>query len=235
MLSVVCWKWRPITEYPVLYTAEHVNRLYNMVQRHLKTPHKFICVTDDPAGLSSGITPVQLWADYAEIKQVNAGKPSCYRRLRAFASDAAAILGERFVSIDLDCVIVNDITPLFNRAEDFVICAGGAENTYYNGALWMLTAGSKVKVWEDFHEFVPELTHELRLIGSDQAWLSYILGPGEATWTPDDGIYNFKRHIQHRDQRLPDNARIVFFNGLETKPWMPHIQKHNPWIKEHWL
>jgi hypothetical protein len=65
---------------------------------------------------------VPLWDDYAQRPEPARRKnPSCYRRLRAFAPDIAATFGQRFVSIDLDCVITGDLRPLWNRSEDFVI------------------------------------------------------------------------------------------------------------------
>lgn len=41
-----------------LYGAEYVNRVYRGVKAHLGRPFRFVCVTDDRAGLADGIEPV---------------------------------------------------------------------------------------------------------------------------------------------------------------------------------
>lgn len=79
------------------------------------------------------------------------------------------------------------------------------------------------------------------VIGSDQAWISYVLGPKEHMWDENDGV------LSHRDESLcPDklgraqvsepskHARIVFFHGVGD-PSQPETQRHHPWIKDHWL
>ena len=43
--NVLCVKWGS------KFSADYVNRLYNMVERHLTLTHRFICLTDDPTGL----------------------------------------------------------------------------------------------------------------------------------------------------------------------------------------
>ena len=46
---VVCLK------YGDKYSAEYVNKLYNMVQRHLSLDHEFYCITENSAGLDPNI------------------------------------------------------------------------------------------------------------------------------------------------------------------------------------
>ena len=67
--------------------------------------------------------------------------------------------------------------------------------------------------------------------GGDQAWISHILGPGEATFTPADGVLSFRRLERDRG-RLPAHAKVVNFHGLYD-PWGRHAQAI-PWVKEHY-
>jgi hypothetical protein len=48
--------------------------------------------------------------------------------------DAADIFGERFVCMDLDCVIGGPLDPLFDRPEDLVLFKGTAPDRPYNGS-----------------------------------------------------------------------------------------------------
>ena len=226
MITVVCWKWQQ-SNYRSKFTAEHVNVLQQMVEKHLNLPHRFVCITDDPKGIDCETMP--LWNE----PQVNLpeGRPNCYRRLRAFAPDAAEWLGERILSIDLDTVIVDDITPLVDRDDDFVIWGDTARNTHYNGGFWLLRAGTRSRVWTEFTPDAPRLTRTM--VGSDQAWISHTLGPGESMWGEADGVYSYRNHLKEGALPLPPNARIVFMHG-KFDPWDQLAQERSPWIKEHW-
>lgn len=234
MLRVVTWKWTPIKNYRSRFTVDQVNVLRRMVERHYKQPHEFVCITDNWHGLDSGIRVIKLWSDLAHLQSPHGGySPSCYRRLRAFSREAAEMIGDRFVSLDLDTVITGDLTPLWDRPEDFVIWGDSSRTTPYNGSMWMLRAGTRTKVWDEFDpEKSPALAKAKGYHGSDQAWLSYII-PGEPRWTRDDGVLSYRVHLKVPGTPLPKDARIVFFNG-HVDPWTPVAKKNCPWIETHY-
>lgn len=230
MLRVVAWKWKPKPGYRSNFVAEHVNTLRAMVARHYRRPHEFVCVTDDPKGIDGDIRIVPLWNDFANLQGPNG--VNCYRRLRAFSAEAAEIFGPRFVSLDLDCVITNDLAPVWDRPEEFVIWGDTARNTPYNGSMFLLTAGSRRKVWDEFHPVdSPAHTKRLGMVGSDQAWIGACLGPNEARWSCADGVYSWRLHCKPSGA-LPVNARIVMFHGKED-PWSYGMKNQYPWIREH--
>lgn len=237
MLTIVTWKWPPRPGYRSTFGPQTVNVLRRMVARHYPHPHRFVCVTDDAEGLDADITVLPAWNDFADVPSPHGGhNPSCYRRLRLFHPDAAQWFGDRFVSLDLDTVIVGDVTPLWHRDEDFV--AWGDTNpqpgSHYNGSMILLRAGSRPQVWTDFDPATsPALAKAARCFGSDQGWISFRLGPGEARWTRADGVYSFRNEIMRDLRRLPKNARIVFFHGPHD-PWSPYVQGNCPWVQEHW-
>lgn len=234
MLSVVCWRWAPFKGYRSTYSPETVHTLAAMVRRHYPDPHRFICCTDDPTGIDPSIEIVPIWNDLATVPHpTSPTHPSCYRRLKAFSKEARDWFGKRFVSVDLDCVIMGDLRPLWNRPEDFVGLAGTQPPTRYNGSMFLLTAGARRGVWEDFNpKYSPGLAKAQGFYGSDQAWLSYKLGPDEATWTVKDGIYSYRLHVQPLDGQLPPDARVVVFNG-KRDPWSPDAAKLG-WVRAHY-
>lgn len=234
MLSVICWKWRPVNGYRSKFGPETVNTLRRMVRRHYPSPHRFICVTDEPNGLDTDVEVLPLWNDFANVPSPHGGKqPSCYRRLKAFSAEAVEWFGPRFVSLDLDTVIVGDLRPLFDRPEDFLVWGETHPRSFYNGSMWMMTAGARRQVFEDFDPVKsPRMAKAAGRFGSDQGWLSYRLGPGEATWGRQDGVYSFRVHLQNGAVPLPDNARIVMFHGHQD-PWSPR-SKGIDWIREHY-
>jgi hypothetical protein len=230
--TVVTWKWTPRPGYRSTFGPETVNVLRRMVARHFPHPHRFVCVTDDPRGLDSEVWVVEDRRDFADLPSPHGGKnPSCYRRLRAFAPDAGDTFGGRFVSLDLDCVIVGDLTPLWLRPEPFVIWGDTAPRTRYNGSMYLLTAGARPQVWTDFDPTrSPLQAMTAGNFGSDQAWISYCLGPGETRWTAADGVYSYRNQIQPHHNVLPANARVVIFHGA-LDPWSREVRRI-PWVQE---
>ena len=235
MLSVVTFRWQPPRGYRSAYAPKTVNVLAAMVRKFYDRPHRFFCCTDDADGLDPAIDVIPLWSDYADLP-APAGRqhPSCYRRLRAFAPDAAAMFGPRFVTLDLDCVVTGDLGPLWDRPEDFVIWGDTNPTTYYNGSMVLMTAGARAQVWTAFDPVrSPRLAARAGHWGSDQGWISYCLGPGEPRWSRADGVYSFRNDLAHDMRRLPADARIVMFHG-PWDPWADYIRQNCPWVREWW-
>ena len=234
MLNICCFKWTPPPGYRSTFGPETVNVLQRMVARHYAAPHRFTCITDDARGLDPAVDVVPLWSDFATIASPHGGRnPSCYRRLRVFAPDIAPVLGERFVCLDLDTVIVGDVAPLFDRPEDFVIWGETDPRSFYNGSMFLLRAGARPRVWDEFDpQRSPQRAKAAGKFGSDQGWISYCLGKGEATWSRRDGVYSYRVHLKPHGGRLPANARIVMFHGHED-PWGPAAQRLD-WVRAQW-
>lgn len=234
-MRVVTWKWKPLAGYRSTFLAEHVNTLRNMVARHYNKPHEFVCITDDANGIDGDIRCVPLWTDHANVPSPHSPKsPSCYRRLRAFSEEAADIIGPRFASLDLDTVVTGDLSPLLDLDVDFAIWGDTAPRTWYNGSFWLMKAGARKQVWEQFDPVnSPRLAKGAGQLGSDQAWIGYCLGPHERKLSTREGIYSWRVHIEPRGGMLPHNARLVMFHG-HTDPWMPQVQQRHKWIREHY-
>lgn len=235
MLTFICFKWAPPLDYRSQFGPESVRALQRMIATHYPLPHRFVCITDDVAGLD-GIETMALWSDYAQVPNPSGTRnPSCYRRLKVFSAEARDWFGDRLVCMDLDTVIVGDLRPLFDRPEDFVIWGQTdfPKTQWYNGSLWMLRTGTRTKVWTEFDpKTSPQLAHRAGKRGSDQGWFSYILGPKEATWSMKDGVYSYRVHIRPNGGVLPENARFIAFHG-HRDPWGHDAQQHD-WVRTHW-
>lgn len=237
MLDFVAFKWKPNPGYRSKFTGEHVNTLAAMLRRHYQKPHRFSCITDDPTGIDTKrVRVIPLWRDHATLQSAYGRRnPSCYRRLKLFSPDMATLIGPRFVSTDLDVVLTGDCIPIFDRPEDFVIIKSATTGPryLYNGSALLMTAGARRQVWDDFHP-VRSLRETVakRLFGSDQAWISLKLGPGEATWDTVDGVYSWRIHLEPNGGALPANAKFVAFHGSDD-PWTARAQEH-AWVRENY-
>ncbi len=235
-LTFVSWRWQPPQGYRSTFGPETVYALRDMLARHCAIPHRFVCVTDQPQALP-GIETIPLWNECSQMHSpIGRSYPSCYRRLKLFAKDAGGVPGDRLVSIDLDTVIVGDVTPLFSRTEDFVIWGETdfPKTQWYCGSLWMLTKGKRPQVWSQFNEQTsPGIAMKAGCRGSDQGWIAYVLGKHEATWGRNDGVYSFRKHISKvPSYALPEGARLVAFHGKED-PW-GYKSMQIPWVREHY-
>ena len=235
MLTVICWLWsQPGGR--ARYTAEQVNIWADMVRRHLSLDHEIACVTDMPEGLDPGVRIIAPPGEFLDVTiptwGADRGLPQCFRRLALFRPDAADVFGgERLVSMDLDCVIAEPLDPLFDRPEDFVMYRGTTDKRPYNGSLVMLTAGARSEVYT---HFTPEGAAEAgkRFVGSDQAWISHVLGWGEATWGPEHGVVWWG---SSRNYAAPEWG-LMFFPG-DPKPWQllgdewiaMHYRRNDEW------
>ena len=227
MLTVLTWLWRQ-DNVQHQYRPHHVQTLRNMVDRHLHLPHRFLCITDQDV---PGVDCVPLLKEMPRVhnKRWSVHRPQCYRRLRLFDPAVKDIVGERYVQMDLDTVIVDTLDPLFDRDEDLVINAAIGTRSSYNGSMWMHSPGTYSSLCTEFNEDAAVAANKAGLIGSDQAWMRWHLGKGAVpTWSAEDGSYQYHSLKQPKD--LPDNARIVFFAGNE-KPWTPSVRD---WVKEHY-
>lgn len=233
-LTIACFLWRRNRKgfkLPAVcdYGPKHITRLRNGLKRHLNIPHRLVCITDQPKGIPKGVEVIPLWDKCRDLG-------GCYNRLYTFSEAMEKLLGPRFVCIDLDCVIVSDITPLFSRREEFIINRYTPAQwdkhvvpQFYNGGLYMMNAGARKHVWEMFDPLTSPalIQNNPSVVGTDQAWIRMVLGEGEATWGPEHGVYE-ARNIG--DRPLPDNARLVMFAGKRD----PSLAQQ-AWAKENWI
>lgn len=244
MISFVVWKWRgpdPGRE----FLSEHVNVLRAAIARNCHQPHRFICITDDSAGLRSDVEALPIKstrldrvlaprASTAPLARGGRQFPSCYRRLWNFSEEAARWLGPRIVALDIDVVVCGALDPLLNRRADFV---GWSEPRFgwrkIAGGAYMLRTGSHPEVWDSFDPLLsPAAACARGLHGSDQAWMSYLLFPPTETWSSADGIVKLG-WLPSGSWQAPAGIRMAFTAG-HTPPWHPKIQERYPWIRAHW-
>jgi hypothetical protein len=228
-LTILTWLWHQPGG-RAEYTAQHVNVWADMVRRHVSLPHRLACVTDMPAGIDPRVHIIAPPRDMeaARIPTWGPEKPQCLRRLAMFHREAAGIFGGRFVSMDMDCVIADSLDPLFSRPEDIVLYESPPSPLKnprpYNGSMLMMTAGARPSVYEQFTVEAAMRAGE-QYVGSDQAWISAVLGAGEATWGERDGVVwwgRWKQGVQ---------GRLMFFPGF-PKPWA--LVDQYEWVRRHY-
>lgn len=234
MLTILCWKWGG------LFSSAYVLRLKDALDRHVAIPHELVVVTDEWAGLG-GRSRLRL----VRMPTAYAATPRCRRRMQAFSRDFAVQLGAtRILAIDLDVVIVGDLTPLVSRPEP--ICGYRVGHAgVYSGSFLLFDAGALDDAWQRYAEDPVGYPKRVQPRGtpSDQAMVNHWIARSGArvhTWTEADGLVTYYgkgyERLEHwgvgpNRPALPAGARIVIL-GSADKSVMDRAAY--PWVVEHW-
>ena len=235
---VLCMKWG------TKYGPEYVNRLYGMVRRHLRGDLRFVCLTDDDQGVRQEvqclpIPPLELPPGIPERG---------WTKLTTFAADLHGLHGTALF-LDLDVVIVGDITPLFETPGEFLIIHDWKRpwRVTGNSSVYRFRLGAHPDLLSHFREHVNELRAAFR---NEQAYLSdYLHKQGKLAYWPADWCVSWKYHCiprfpanYWRDPFIPAGARILVFHGVMNPPdaltgrsngnW--RHARPAPWIAQHW-
>jgi hypothetical protein len=200
------------------YGSEYVNKLYGMVSRHLRVPHRFICITDNTSGLH--------WEIICQAPR-DPTLEGWWQKMTLYnpptGTDAALT-----IYLDLDTIICDDIGFL----ADYGGCLAMLRDFYRPKTSWasgilLLRPTMLRSIWRKFDQ-------------DRQGWMGHG-GDQQATeailrarsWVPDllqdlfpGKIRSYKVHCQNH---LPTGTALVCFHGRPR----PH-EVNAPWIKEHW-
>jgi hypothetical protein len=235
---VLCMKWG------TKYGPEYVNRLYGMVRRHLKGDFRCVCLTDRNEGVVTGaqclpIPPLDLPPGIPERG---------WTKLTTFAADLHGLQGTALF-LDLDVVIVDDITPFFEVPGEFQIIHDWKRpwRVTGNSSVYRFRIGAHADLLAYFREHVNEVRARVR---NEQAYLSdYLHQQGKLAYWPPEWCASWKYHCiprfpanYWREPYIPKGARILVFHGVMNPPdalsgrsngnW--RFAKAAPWIAEHW-
>lgn len=197
------------------YGPEHVGVLASMLRRH--GGHDLVCIHDGQ----------EMPAEVRGIEMPTAVKdlPTYAPKLYLFSQAVGDAIGERYACIDLDVILLGDVSTILPAA-DFAIW-DQARGEPYNSSLMAMEPGARRIVWDNL---TPDAwgrarsTTRHRWTG-DQTWIAECLGEGEATFSEATGVLQY-RPSKHR-QAPPDSALALFTCG----PYRPDLEAaHSPWI-----
>lgn len=238
---VLCMKWG------TKYGPEYVNRLYAMVRRHLRGDFRFVCLTDRSEGIRAEvmclpIPPLDLPPGIPERG---------WNKLTTFSAELHERHGLRGTALflDLDVVIVDDITPFFEQAGEFLIIHDWKRpwRITGNSSVYRWRLGAHVDLFQYFRSHVEQVRASVR---HEQAYLSdYLHQQGKLAYWPGPWCVSWKYHCiprfpsnYWREPHIPQGARILIFHGVMNPPdalagrsqgnWRQ--AKPAPWIAQHW-
>ena len=239
MNNVICVKWG------TKYGPEYVNILAAMVRRHLQTPYRFVCFTDDSTGFDPRIEVRPL----PEITLSNHFPLRAWRKQTVFREKLDDLEGTALF-LDLDVVILSDLQPLFDHPGKFLIIHewGFRDPVIGNSSVFRFEIGQHADQLDYFVNNTDEVRGRFR---NEQAYTSHSMhDKGILEYWPKEWCLSFKRHCMRSfpinyflPPEKPENAKIVIFHGKPNPDdardgWTGHygLRRVLPtkWIGEAW-
>ncbi|MDR0520870.1 MAG: hypothetical protein LBH00_03345 [Planctomycetaceae bacterium] len=228
------------------FSPAYVNALADAVHRHLSPPFRFICFTDNPAGLDSRVEIRPL-----PEMQLHAALPERgWRKLTILGSNLGSDLTGTALFLDLDVVILDDLQPFFDQSGQFIIVHewGFRDPVIGNSSVFRFEIGKHQDILDQFNAHGEEIRKEFR---NEQAYLSHAVHhKGMLTYWDAAWCRSFKRHCLQPfplcyllPPKKPAGAKIVIFHGHPNpdavqKGWIGHfgMRAARPagWISENW-
>lgn len=193
--------------------TEWVNILFDSVFRNLPEEFsaKFVCFTDDPAGLADGIT----------VAHAPDGAAGWYAKLAMFAPDAF-MPGTRVIYFDLDTAITGSLADLAAYRGRFAILRDFYRPEGYGSGVMLWEAGAVPDLWNMW-----ELAGRPHVEGGDQAFIErHVL---HADWLQDlfpGQIVSYKADCK---LGVPNGASVVCFHGRPRPDEVDEEWMHKVW------
>ena len=182
------------------YGRDYVERLRNMVNRHLTVPHEIACLTDDQHPIEGVRTIYQPNAQYAK---------GWWHKVHMF--DPTLPLAGRVLYMDLDVVICNNIDKLATYRPDTFVGIHDFNRKfhatwhYLNSSVMAWTHGTQSHI---YNQFKSRPSDAQRLQG-DQDWI-WKLSKDKIQFWPRDWIMSYKWEIRSREELTILNGKRQF-------------------------
>lgn len=227
-----------------LYSSGYVNVLYNACREFISGDFRFVCLTDDPAGLHDAIETHPIPDIGCSQAHYAAG---AWPKLSVFTSPLYGLSG-RALFIDLDVVILDALDPLFECRGPLHAVGGGRDWRHgrvptaptMNTSVFGFDIGGSTEISRAFEK---DPNRASGSFGNEQ---QFVEGTVEE-WKPwpDPWVISYKRHIVRKSllapllgpHPVPQGARIVAFHGKPNPRDFASGAggKGLSWIRDYWL
>jgi hypothetical protein len=190
------------------YSNEYVYRLQAMCEKYLP-PHLFVCVTDDP-------TLTCLTVEAKKHPHIH----TWWHKITLF-DDKPFGFGEKFLYLDLDVVVVDDLKPFMGFDSDFAIIkdwnTGG-----YNSSVMLIEPGSQKQVYD---AYMADPVAGKNTLNGDQG---FIERHAKADLWPEGWCVSYKGCQSDKTCLDGPTGKIIVFHGK------PDPHECDNWVKEYW-
>lgn len=228
---VVCLK------YGDKYSADYVNKLYNMVKRNLTIDYEFVCFTEDSNGIDDNIR-IEPLPSYALSGWW----------FKPYFFDPNLPLKGTILFLDLDMIIFRNIDNLFTHdPNQFYIIRDFnryaiKDYSKFNSSVFRINTGQHSEVWRNF---ITNADSIMKRYHGDQDWIRVCVTQNFNYW-PDEWIQSYKWEMRGKpafdkkprgkrdfaingDPIIKDETAIAVFHGDPN----PHNCK-DKWVIDNW-
>jgi len=194
LVTVIC------VRYGNKYGREYVERLRNMVSRHLTIPYEFVCLTDDPVPIEGVRSIVQPDSGYVKL---------WWHKIHMF--DSSLPVSGRILFFDLDVVIHNSINKLTTYLPDQFVGIHDFNRAFnpkwvnLNSSVMSWNHGTVSHVWSNF----AVNPVEAQRLNGDQDWI-WKTSKSIIRFWPNEWIQSYKWEIRDRSQLALVNGQRQF-------------------------
>jgi hypothetical protein len=236
--TVLCMKWG------AKYGPDYVNRLYGMVARRLSLPFRFVCLTDDPAGIRADVA----CAPIPPLPPITQPKERGWLKLASFSPELQSLLGDVVLYLDLDVVIMGSLDPLFEHPGVLPLIRDWYHPVRLvgNSSVYRYRPAEQYGLFDAFCRDTDAIVQRIR---NEQEFLSeYLEARGELSFWPKDWCQSFRVSClapwplrAWRTPRRPEGCRVLVFHGepkppeaLVGRPGLGQTFRPAPWIADDW-
>lgn len=199
MISVLCLRIGNI------YGIEYVEKLRNMVSRHLTIPYEFVCITDQDIKLP-GVRNILVKGD--EYNK------AWWYKVHMF--DPTLDLLDYILYFDLDVVIHDNIDKLVIKSDTLYgiqdFNRKFHENWYkLNSSVLFWKKGNHSDIWYKFK------TIDYKSFYGDQDWIWFIERHNMTFW-PKEWLLSYKWEVRNKEELSRYDGRLYFMHKSSIVP-----------------
>jgi hypothetical protein len=182
------------------YGREYVERLRNMVSRHLTLPYEFVCLSDDQTPIDGVRIIYQPNAKYSK---------GWWHKVHMF--DPTLPLQGRILYFDLDVVICNNIDKLVLYCPDQFLGIHDFNRKFYtswkylNSSVLAWNHGTQSTIYDQFKQ----RSHDALRMQGDQDWI-WKLCQNKIKFWPKEWIQSYKWEIRRKEELILLNGKRQF-------------------------
>ena len=189
------------------YNKGYVERLRNMVKKHLTIPYEFVCLTDDPQ-LIKGVRLI--------YQPASAYNKLWWHKVHMF--DPTLPIKGRILYFDLDVIICNNINKLVENLKSEFMGIRDFNRKFHpnwkflNSSVMSWNHGDHAEIWNKFRKDVKTATK----LHGDQDWI-FQCAKNIIKYWPIEWILSYKWEIRSKDDLIVKNGVRSFSDVAKVK------------------
>ena len=240
-VNIICMKWG------TAYGPEYVNRLYGMVNRNLTHSFRFVCFTDDAAGIRQEVE-IKPMPDLGLPQDTSDRNWNKWKKLATWDHTLADLTG-RTLFLDVDIVIVDNIDCFVEYDAKFAIILDQLrpKRRVGNSSVYLYDIGKFPEIIDNFRR---DPDYAEKNFSNEQHFLTVEMAKmGKLQFWPEEWCPSYKYRCVgswplswFRTPIKPKGAKILIFHGdpnpsgaiagKRTKPL--RFIRPAPWLEEYW-